>query len=209
MSPRRYRMEARAESAQETRRRIVRATYELHAEKGIAATSMRDIAERAAVAVGTVYHHFPTYDEVINACGAYTVELTQPPSAEMLSGIAAPAARLRAVVDALFSFYRRCPGFARVRADRDKFAQLERFMSAEEGNRRKLLAAALHPRKIDRRALAVAFAMLDVAVYRALGASGLSHAAAVQEITGLLEHFLLAPGATRESARKRPAPARD
>ncbi len=208
MAPRRYRMDRRAESAEETRRRIVRATYELHAEQGIAATSVRDIAERADVAVGSVYHHFPSYDDVIRACGAYTVSLTQPPGAEVLSGIATPAARLHAVVDALFSFYRRFPGFERVRADRDKFAPLEEFVRADEENRRSLLAAALHPRAIDGPALAIAFALLDVAVYRALCASRLSHAAAVREIVNLLERSLLDPGGARASTRTRAAPGR-
>ena len=49
MSPRRYTLGRRALTAEETRRRIVEATYQLHDEKGIAATSLRDIARRAAL----------------------------------------------------------------------------------------------------------------------------------------------------------------
>ena len=60
MSPRRYRLERRAETAGETRRRLVDATFALHVEQGISATTMTDIAARAGVSVGTVYHHFPT-----------------------------------------------------------------------------------------------------------------------------------------------------
>ena len=70
MSPRRYAMETRAKTAEDTRRRIVEATYALHAERGIADTTMKDIAERADVGLGTVYHHFPTYDDAVRACGA-------------------------------------------------------------------------------------------------------------------------------------------
>ena len=40
MSPRRYRLERRAETAAETRRRLVEATFALHAERGISATTM-------------------------------------------------------------------------------------------------------------------------------------------------------------------------
>jgi AcrR family transcriptional regulator len=58
MTPRPYRLGRRAESAEETLRRIVRATYTLHCEQGVAATTMKQIARRADVSVGTVYHHF-------------------------------------------------------------------------------------------------------------------------------------------------------
>lgn len=42
-----------------TRARILRAAEELLARLGYDGTSMADIAERARVGVGTVYHHFP------------------------------------------------------------------------------------------------------------------------------------------------------
>ena len=44
MAPRNYKMNARAESALETRERIVRATLELHLQQGVLATSHKDIA---------------------------------------------------------------------------------------------------------------------------------------------------------------------
>ena len=53
MPHRQYRQSRRAESTEETRRRIVEATYALHAEQGMAATSMKQIAARADVSVGT------------------------------------------------------------------------------------------------------------------------------------------------------------
>ena len=70
MKRRTYQLGRRAESAEETRRRLVQATFELHGEQGIAATSMKQIADRAGVGIGTVYHHFPTLDETVMACGA-------------------------------------------------------------------------------------------------------------------------------------------
>ena len=60
---RKYTLGRRGEAAEETRRRIVEATFALHAEQGVAATTMTQIAERAGVSVGTVYHHFATYDD--------------------------------------------------------------------------------------------------------------------------------------------------
>lgn len=196
MCPRAYRMQRRTETAEQTRQRIVRATYELHAEKGIAATSVRDIALRADVAVGTVYHHFPSYDDVLNACGAFTLALARPPDMSIFEGIDSAAGRLQALVDALFAFYARFPGFERVRADRDKFARLETFIKADETQRRALLDAALVLHKVGKRRKVLAFAMLDVVVYRTLVAEGLSQADAVREITAMLQQCLL--GETRE-----------
>ncbi len=49
-----YRLGRRAETSDETRQRLVEATFLLHGERGIAGTSMKDIAERAGVSVGTV-----------------------------------------------------------------------------------------------------------------------------------------------------------
>src|SRR5687767_490534 len=79
MSPRKYDMSRRAAAVAETRRRIVDATLELHAEQGIAATSWDEIAARAGVGVGTVYRHFPSLDELVPACGHVARELLDLP----------------------------------------------------------------------------------------------------------------------------------
>ncbi|WP_418316376.1 TetR/AcrR family transcriptional regulator [Piscinibacter sakaiensis] len=196
MCPRPYRMARRSESAEQTRERIVRATYELHGEKGIAATSMRDIAQRADVAIGSVYHHFPSYGDVIDACGAYTLELTQPPTPDILDGISSADERLQVLVDAVFSFYQRCPMFGLVRSDRGKFEQVEGFMQQEESTRRALLDSTVHGRRVAKSRLALAFAMLDFTVHRSLLASGLSHEQAVAEVAACLRQWLLEPGPT-------------
>mgnify|MGYP001338948500 CR=1 FL=1 len=190
MGRRPYRMTRRHESADRTRRRIVEATYALHARRGIAATTMRDIAERAEVAVGTVYHHFPTYEDVVRACGEHTVALTRPPGVGSIDRAAAPAARLRALVEAWFGFYARFPGYERVRADRGSFRGVDRFMGENDKARRAMLAASVAPRKPARKAAAVALALLDAGVYRALLASGLSHGEAVDEVAAAIGHRL-------------------
>lgn len=188
---RRYSMRGRADTSAETRRRIVRATYELHAERGIAATSVRDIAERADVSPGTVYHHFPDYNDVIVACGEFTFETTRPPTLEIFAGAATPGGRLRVLVDELFAFYRRFPAYEKVRLERDAFDPVEQAIAQDEANRRALIRAALAPKRIGSRAMAVAFALVDISVYHRLVRSGVSHAAAVDEIHHLLERRLL------------------
>src|SRR5262249_2069118 len=52
--------------ARANRARILAAAVALFAERGIDA-EMREIAERAGLAVGTVYHHFPGKDDLLIA----------------------------------------------------------------------------------------------------------------------------------------------
>src|SRR5258706_6883868 len=42
-----------------TRRRVLIAAESLFARRGYEATAMADVAERAGIGVGTLYHHFP------------------------------------------------------------------------------------------------------------------------------------------------------
>ena len=63
-----YRQKERAESQRRTRQKIVDATIELHQTKGLAETSMNDIAERAQVGKVTVYRHFPDDEALVQAC---------------------------------------------------------------------------------------------------------------------------------------------
>ena len=55
---RRYRSIRRTEQAEETRRLILRAALELFTEQGFAETSIRQVAERAAVSDQTIYKTF-------------------------------------------------------------------------------------------------------------------------------------------------------
>ena len=188
MSPRKYDQSRRAEAADATRRRIVAATYELHGEKGISATTWRDIAGRADVGLGTLFHHFPTYDDVIRACGAYTFEKHGAPTAAIFDGAETAAERLRRLVAASANFYRGFPQLDSIRGERSRFAALDEAFTAEEAGRRALIAKALRGTRASKRARAALFALLDFRVYHDLAASGLSHAAAVDEITNLVLH---------------------
>src|SRR5262245_28604607 len=104
-----YRLGRRAETSDETRQRLVEATFHLHGEPGIAETSMKDIAERAGVSVGTVYHHFPSYGDAIVACGAYTAEHVPVPTRAIFSGAASRDERVARLARALFDYYERVP----------------------------------------------------------------------------------------------------
>jgi AcrR family transcriptional regulator len=63
----------RRERAQATRSRILDAAYDLFVERGFTGTRMADIAERAGVAVQTVYFTFHTKAALLEACDARAV----------------------------------------------------------------------------------------------------------------------------------------
>jgi AcrR family transcriptional regulator len=50
-----------------TRQAVIDAAYSLFLEKGFSATSMRQIAERAGLALGGIYNHFASKDEIFQA----------------------------------------------------------------------------------------------------------------------------------------------
>src|SRR5579864_9031298 len=96
MAPRSYQLGKRAVEAQATRERILDAIVALHAEKGVAATTVADIAARADVAIGTVTRYFGSLDEMVGACGGRLMELFPLPDADIFDGRTALADRIRA-----------------------------------------------------------------------------------------------------------------
>lgn len=189
-----YRLGRRAESTGETRQRIVEATFGLHSERGIADTSMKDIAERAGVSVGTVYHHFPSYADAIVACGAYTAEHAPAPTAALFEGAASRHERIGRLARGLFNHYERVPALESVRRDRHLARELDAFAREEARNRRALAARAAGPG-----AAALVAAFLDIDVYRSLRREGFGTADAAERVAALLNAALdAAPGASRK-----------
>jgi len=184
-----YRLGRRAETADETRRRIVEATYALHAERGIAGTSMKDIAARAGVSVGTVYHHFPTYPDAIAACGAHTAETVPAPADAIFAGASDRSERVERLVTALFDYYERVPALASVRSDRHIAPALEEFAGHEARNRLRLAARAIGARGRDRSAAVVA-ALVDLEVFRALLRQGLNLTQATNQVAAIVNCWL-------------------
>jgi AcrR family transcriptional regulator len=190
-----YRLGRRAESTGETRQRIVEATFGLHSERGIAETSMKDIAERAGVSVGTVYHHFPSYAEAIAACGAYTAEHAPAPTPALFEGAASRRERIERLARALFGHYERVPALESVRRDRHLTRELDAFAREEARNRRALATRAAGPGG----SAALVAALLDIDVYRSLRREGFGTADAADRVATLLNAALdTKPGASRK-----------
>ena len=104
---RKYQLRKRAERRDETRRRIVEATVDLHATLGPARTSIAAIAERAGVQRHTVYAHFPDERSLFGACSQHWQAANPFPDPEAWTAIEDPGRRLRAALDDLYSWYER------------------------------------------------------------------------------------------------------
>lgn len=102
-----YRMRKRAESQQDTRRRIVEATMRLHEEVGPRATTISAIAERAGVQRLTVYRHFPDETAVFQACTSEWLRRNPPPDAGRWRGLDDAGQRLRSALAAFYGYYAR------------------------------------------------------------------------------------------------------
>src|SRR5436853_6734409 len=119
MAPRAYRMTRRAAASAETRRRIVDAAIALHAEKGVLGATWPDIAKRADVALGTVYRHFPSLEQLVPACTSENAIRIKPPNSSLLDGLTHPDERMDRFVQDLFAFYSRsAPWTPRASGDR-------------------------------------------------------------------------------------------
>lgn len=179
---RRYKLGRRAETAGETKRRIVEATFALHSELGIAETSMKDIAERAGVSIGTVYHHFPSYTDAVIACGAYVAANRPAPTAAVFEGAATRRDRIARLARAVFEYYERVPALDSVRRDRHLVAELDAFAREEERNRRALAADAVGAGG----PFALFAALLDIDVYRSLQRQGFGTAEAADRVAAMI-----------------------
>lgn len=193
--PRKYDMSKRAAAVEETRRRIVESTLELHHEQGILATSWEDIAKRADVALATVYRHFPTLDELVPACGALTMERMELPTDEQIERAFASARstrqRIRRLVEELFALYERGDDTLReIAQNRHRFAPVQAGHEAVEERLAAATSAALAPLELTDSDLAVVRALTDHGTWGALRERGIEGEEAVETTTALIEAWL-------------------
>lgn len=66
----------REEKSERSRRAVLDAALSLFAHQGYRATTVRDIAERARVSTGNVYHHFPDKEAIFKALIEEYLEIT-------------------------------------------------------------------------------------------------------------------------------------
>ena len=189
MAPRHYALKRRAEGAQQTRQRIVEATLQLHAEKGVVATSHKDIAALADVSVGTVYHHFPTRDSIVRACGVHVHERIPPPVPEAIAPRAPRRQRVASLARELVAYYVRMPWWEKLRTERDAVPALDMGMSLREEAVRKLIGHVLG-RSASAKRVVVVEAIADAAVINRLLESGMSQDEAASTLASIINAWL-------------------
>lgn len=219
MAPRRYRMTARRTAAEDTKRRILEATLELHTEKGIFGTSWQDIAARADVSVGTVYKHFPSLDALVPACGELLMERTRPPSPDDGPRIIGDAVglepRLRRVAAELFAFYERAGASLKIDARERALPAVREWETYLRATIAALVELAAAPASATDAAMSLVGALFDPATYDAMRVRGIRPDVAAASVSAIaarwIEHERKAPPIrtgkkAAPSAAKRPRP---
>jgi AcrR family transcriptional regulator len=100
-----YRMQRRAESQEQTRRRITESAVELHGSVGPSRTSISAVAAHAGVRRSTVYRHFPDEAALFDACTSHWASANPPPDLAAWAAIEDPGKRLRLALGELHRFY--------------------------------------------------------------------------------------------------------
>jgi AcrR family transcriptional regulator len=98
-------MVKRRDKVEETRRRIAKATYELHSTIGPALTTIALISDRAGLPRQTVYRNFGTHLELFRSCIAFGLELHPLPDPDRLKSIADPHERLEVGLTQLYLWF--------------------------------------------------------------------------------------------------------
>jgi AcrR family transcriptional regulator len=100
-----YRMNARAELQEATRRRITESAAELHGTLGPSRTSMSAVAEHAGVRRSTLYRHFPDEAALFEACTAHWMSGHPLPDIGGWASVRDPQERLRRALTELYVYY--------------------------------------------------------------------------------------------------------
>ncbi len=191
--PRKYELKKRAESMDDTRRRITEAAVDLHGSIGPARTTVTAVAERAGVQRHTVYRHFPTEDDILAACSGLFESRHPWPDVEQWRKVSDPRERLAGGLDELYRYYEQTghmwtnvlrdmeamDGVATVSPLQDQLDAWEGVLASgwpAGGGRRRILSAAVRH-------------AIDFATWRSLvERGGLSRAQAVRLMSALVEN---------------------
>ena len=187
---RKYELKARAESQRETRDRIARVTADLHEERGVAQTTVAEIARRAGVTRLTVYNHFADLSELLPACAAHYEQLHPTPDFGSVLARGDAGERVRGVLGLVYRWYRETePMYGKLFSDRASVPELDRFLEQNVDRMLDGLGADLTAgfgvragRRADRLRALIRLA-LDFGTWRRLTREGLEDEAAADLMT--------------------------
>jgi AcrR family transcriptional regulator len=184
-------MERRAAATEKTRQAILEATMRCHARQGILETTVQDVAREADVALGTVYRHFPTLNDLVSACGRASLEALGLPDREdarqLFNSARSHAERITRLVNAVAALYE--PAAKSFLAVRAAAAVLP---AAAQGHRRVeeaidvLIEEALRPVKVSAERRGTVRALLDARFWETLTDRGLDAETKRSELARLL-----------------------
>jgi AcrR family transcriptional regulator len=98
-------MVKRRDKVEETRRRIAKATYELHSTIGPALTTISLISDRARLPRQTVYRNFANQLEIFRSCIAFGLEMNPLPDPSRWESIADREERLQVGLTELYQWF--------------------------------------------------------------------------------------------------------
>jgi len=101
-----YQLKRRAERQDGTRQKIVEAAIALHQDKGLAATTIADVAARAKVGRVTVYRHFPDEAALVGACSGQYLERHPFPDPEPWRSVTDPVEKVRRGLRETYAYHR-------------------------------------------------------------------------------------------------------
>lgn len=104
MAPRSYVLGKRAESAEATRSRILDSTIEIYRERGIPATTLKSVAERADVSRGSILHHFGSANGLLGAVLDSILDTLDLPDPAVLEAMTSRDDRVRTFVADMVDF---------------------------------------------------------------------------------------------------------
>jgi AcrR family transcriptional regulator len=188
-------MRQRAAATEATRDRIVEAAVELYAERGVAGTTMQEVARRADVVPTTVTNHFATSEELLEASVDRILRGLVLPDLTRVRRARSRSTRVAVLVAELFAFYDRSNSW--YGAFRDDFGTSPALRRGEQEfwrSMQPLYETAIGPAFGDALIRGAVLGLTHPATLGALQESGLTTDQASTVVGDLLAKYLEARG---------------
>jgi len=78
---------------------IIRATWEIYLERGIRNIDVKDVAEKAGLGKGTIYHYFPTKTDLLQSLLYFALQNRGNKIDELLNSIECPLERIKKITE--------------------------------------------------------------------------------------------------------------